>query len=545
MRKRRRLLWGAVACLLAAPPVLADTALPPLEAPSTAPTPFQRQQERFRQDQDAGEVPDRVVIEGGQARADAPLPEDGTRFLLRGVRFDRSAFLEKALLLRLAADYVGREIGFAELNELVARINDRYSERGLLTARALIPPQRIEQGVVQVRLVEGRLGELQLEGVEYSSPSYLRGLLPVAEGEVLDVERLARVLRYYNAGNELDLRLGLRPGGGFGETDLVLRVAEPTRNALQFFLDNAGTDNTGELQLGVYYLRRGLFGRGDNASLFLLGSEGALSGSASYEAPVNRWGGRLQLALSNGEIEIIQGPFQALAITGESDALSLEYRQPLWLGDDWTLGGVLRASHSESTTLIDGIALTESSVDSYGLGARLSGGGERQRWSLHGDLTRITGEDILGDQTSDLLFRGGLSWLRRLGERSYAQARGGWQYGPVAGLPASELFQVGGVNSVRGYPQGALSGGRGYYLNLEWHWQGWRHLQPYLFVDHGAVWADSPEHETITAVGLGGRWQWGRHLQGELSAGHAINDVIPDQDSAQLHLRLVWATNWN
>jgi hemolysin activation/secretion protein len=77
-------------------------------------------------------------------------------------------------------------------------------------------------------------------------------------------------------------------------------------------------------------------------------------------------------------------------------------------------------------------------------------------------------------------------------------------------LPPIEQFQLGGINSVRGYTQGLLIGDRGYNINAEWRWPvpGLRHVNPWLgeriqgafFFDYGQAWLDKSNRYYIAGV---------------------------------------------
>lgn len=546
--------WALVFVLLASACPVGPATAQELPAPPEPPREG-RESERGREfyEQRSREgVPEAPLITGGERDEAAPAAgDDGPRFVLREIRFTESEFLAAETLREIAGAYVGREVGFGDLQELVRAVNAVYQERGLLTARAVIPPQRIENGVVTVRLVEGRLGRLLVEGNDYTSEGYVRGAVDVAPGEVLDVPALTRSLRYFNEGSDVRVSADLRPGAEFGQTDVALKVIEPPRAVLQVFADNTGSISTGREQAGVSGLFRGLLGRGDHVSVYAVGAKGSLSGSAAYSVPLF-WGGRLELSYTNSEIEIIQGAYTSLDITGESDALALRYEQPVWLGEQWTVHGIASLGQSESTTFLDGVPLSETTVDKASLGARVGYSGEDFRVIARQSVAMLQSEDILGESSEPLLLRGGLSYVQRVSEESYGLLEMGWQYASESRVPASEVFQIGGLYSVRGHPQGALTGTHGVYAQAEWRWQGLdlsvidglEQAEPFVFLDHGQVWGESPEHDSITGAGAGLVWQWGERWSGEVTYGYGFEESIPEEGQHQIYLRLVWNYDW-
>ena len=74
-------------------------------------------------------------------------------------------------------------------------------------------------------------------------------------------------------------------------------------------------------------------------------------------------------------------------------------------------------------------------------------------------------------------------------------------------MPGSQLFQLGGTSTLRGYDVGTLSGHSGYFVQAELHGQppGFlgKYLDPYAFVDTGEVSVDAAHHVQITGAGGG------------------------------------------
>lgn len=464
---------------------------------------------------------------------------EGLRFELKGVRINESAFLDRQMLAELVRSYVGREVGFSDLQQLVQEINRMYRAAGVATAQAVLPPQKIEAGVVRIQLVEGRLGSLELAGNEYTRERFLRERLPVQDDEVVDARRLQDALIYFNRTSEIQLRAALRPGEAFGLTDVRVEVAEPPRTEAQLFIDNQGAESTGEYQLGLFARRRGLIGWDDQLSLYLVGSEGSRTGSLSYGIPINRRNGRLSLSYAANDIEIVKGPFTNLEITGDSTSLVLGYDQPLHASarHKWDLQ--LSVARADSETEILGFAFSESEVTKYSAGIGYEHVGPSGRWLTVHTLSHAEVDSSTESWPSTFAYVGRLSWSRSFPACCTAAAYLGWQYLDEEEAPASELFQIGGPGSVRGYVPGVVAAARGYSAQFELHRTFAHGFSAFGFVDVGAV---MPEpKETIYSVGLGLTYRYGRRLSFDATYGHTLEEVVPDQDRGRLDARLVWS----
>lgn len=94
-------------------------------------------------------------------------------FEISSVRFNKSAYLQQEILQVIAKGIVNRPIVFADLQEMIAEVQELYSESGILTARAILPPQEITDGVLRVELVEATVSEVQIEGFERTKPEFI------------------------------------------------------------------------------------------------------------------------------------------------------------------------------------------------------------------------------------------------------------------------------------------------------------------------------------------------------------------------------------
>lgn len=144
-------------------------------------------EERERRPDDAPAIDDEA-LKPAPAR---PAPA-GVRFQLKRVDFTRSELLPEATLRELAAGIEGREVSLAEVQAVVDRINALYRDRGVPTAQAVLPAQDVTDGAVTIKLVEGRVGQILLEGNDSTSGDFIRARLGQAPGELADVGELER-----------------------------------------------------------------------------------------------------------------------------------------------------------------------------------------------------------------------------------------------------------------------------------------------------------------------------------------------------------------
>lgn len=94
----------------------------------------------------------------------APEGASQHRFTLSGVSFEGNAAVSNDELQAIAKDYVGKEISLAQVFEMSNRVTAAYRARGYILARAIVPTQRISDGVLELRVVEGFIDKVTIEG---------------------------------------------------------------------------------------------------------------------------------------------------------------------------------------------------------------------------------------------------------------------------------------------------------------------------------------------------------------------------------------------
>lgn len=536
------LVAGAPDAYAQGAPAGAQTQVPPIQA---APRTLETEAERQRLDIERQAAPPRQRGPSVVAPDRPPpltFPAGGATVLLKRIEFGPSAFLKEAELDTIRQRYLGRSVDLAAIGELVQSVNDLYAEKGQVTASAVLPPQKLDGGLLTVSLVEGKVGAISVTGAVQSRPEYLQSQIPARPGDVVDAPALNRAVSIFNRVNEVQLRAQLRAGKDFGLTDLELAATEPPRNLAQISYDNQGVSSTGRYQ-GVLFLKHhGLLGLDDRLIFYGSRSRGGILGSLSYSVPVSPFGTRLGASYTRSAFNIVTGPSRELRPEGLSESGAINLSQPVFATDAVLLQatGSLGKGLSHSKLLDVETASSRNTKLSGGLSLNVNLPGFFQ--SLTPTLTRVIFEDRIARRDRDLaLFTGSSTTILRITDDIYASAVGAWQYSRITQLPGDQVFQIGGPSTVRGYPIGAAFGDSGYYGQAELHYalpEPLKSLDAFLFLDHGATFATFPSVRRATAVGAGLAWRpvdWAT-LEGGIA--HALQRVTASQRDRELYFRL-------
>lgn len=511
------------------------------QAPSaTLQNQAQRVQQFYQQQTQAPKTPQEPLPQQPATSAGhaANVP-GGVQFVLRKVVFSHSALLLQSALDAAAKPYVGREVDARDLAALLAHVNALYTQRKITTARAVYAQQSIRDGVLHVELVEGRLGKLRIEGLRKTRENFVRRRIDLKPGEVVDTNVLRDDLIYLNATTDLQCKALLQPGEQRGLTDVLVDVTEPSWHSVDLFMDNAGVDSTGRFRVGVDARLYGLLGVDDRLGGNFAHSSGANDGAISYSVPVFVNNGRIEASYSRSQINIINGAFRNLNITGSSNITSLAYRQPLIETLHWRVSGVAQYSIENSVTNISGQNIANTRTRQVSLGGSVTHQGDGETWSVSQLVTRLHSDEPMLGRSDFLVAPGSAYYIQRLGQSQWAiRADAGWQLSSGKNIPSANLFQVGGLGSVRGYEMGILSGPRGYYAELELHRNLFQRVDAYVFVDHGTIYSFYPTSKSITGVGPGVLYNYRKWLTVSADVAKPLDTVIPNQGGIRFDARV-------
>lgn len=542
-------VWTLAAAAMLPCVVQAQAVLPGGVSPGQINPSLQREQidaqQRQQQIEERARRLEVPALQGEQAEQADALPDDSPPFVLEGISFNASVFLSDAELKEIAGRYIGREITFADLNEMIREVNQLYAQAGQLTARAIIPPQSLESGQLRVVLVEAKLDGVAFSGENAQvDEAFYRQRLDLAQGEVLNSPMLIEAIRRFNATSQgPQISAGLAPGERFGTTRVDIERYEPERFSWSLFANNYGSEGTGYEQLGGTFNWFSPTGGADNLSAVVVGTRGSTYLNLRYTRPVNRHNGFVWLEGGANDMEIERGPLADLNIEGDSSNYGIGFDQPWWLSDRWLLLGGVGYTFQTSETTLEGITLSEGDIQEFFLKGQFE---YRQSpwYARYEQRIRQASSDnaLTGDSGNFTLLTGDLYSSRQLGERYELVGKAAWQYATrEEELPSALHKQFGGISGQRGYEPGVITAPWGVNVSVEGYWHASQRWQPFLFLDYGRAMELGDEDVDLISAGVGvnTRW-WNDRLSASLVAAGTLEDVVPDQDSGQVLLQLVF-----
>jgi hemolysin activation/secretion protein len=484
---QRRLAKPALACLLLSPLLLAPPAL--AQAPAGSPPP------------DAAAAPATAT------------PIDILEYQVEGNSVLPVSAIERALEPHLGPGRAMKDVETAR-----EALEAAYQKAGYLTVLVDIPEQRIEQGIVRLAVLEGRVGALYVSGSRWHDQGYIRQRVAgVAPGSVPNFNEVQQQLASVNRSEDRRVQPVLKPGRLPGTVDVDLQVEDKLPMSGSAELNNQHSRDTDELRASATLRYDNLFQRDHSLSLTLVTAPTAPEQSQvaifNYGIPLDggdSWSA--SLTWSGSDIETLGGT-QVLS-RGTTFGLRRHIAWPhasgtavLSLGADYKN---LKEKVDLSTPLryipwqvayADGWQEADTQLQ-LNLGLSFAIGRLLQREVFcpigAGDTTTKSDQFACkryGASPSFGAFKADGRWNERFGGGQLRLRLGGQlASGP---LVSAEQYSLGGAETVRGYLEGEASGDHGVLGSIEWRTANlippgdtsvaWRSLSLLAFAEGGAT----------------------------------------------------------
>lgn len=402
-------------------------------------------------------------------------------FFVRKIEVIGNALIPENELDPLLAPGEGKEIDLQTLQNIAASITRLYAAKGHTFARAYVPPQKIENGIAKIYVLEGRVGNITIRGNRVYSSDLIRYYLSNAiRNNYFDYDNFVKAMMLINEFPDLHAKAFIRPGSAPGTSDVEVSVADKPPIHAGIDYDNFGNRLVGRNRAGLEVWDGNLTGHGDLLDLravFSFPSNQNPYYQAQYNIPVSPSGGKVGLFYSNAEIVPGQ-ELQVLDIRGTASIYGLSYSRPLVRTlrqtsnvtasfyskdvNEFIFSGILNNFDRirEVVGAYDSRWISSKTQDllqasfTQGLGAWFGGMGKNN------PLASRPGADDTFTKTN-----ASLSHIMKVGS-NYLILRGDgqWAFSP---LTVVEQYSVGGPDSVEGYQQSEILGDSGWTASAE------------------------------------------------------------------------------
>ncbi|MFW6001354.1 MAG: ShlB/FhaC/HecB family hemolysin secretion/activation protein [Halanaerobium sp.] len=415
------------------------------------------------------------------------------KFEVKKIAYNPSSILSEDELKEIIKNYEEKEVSISDLQEMVKEINQLYSEEGYITAKAILPQQRVNNGIIKVELIEGYIDKLILEGNSDTKDSYILNRMAVKSGDFLNVNTLEDDLFYFNATNDLMLRVELEAGEEYKSSNVIILAEESPKYRFSVFADNRGRQDTGEYRGGFSFSNQSLFGYRDQLGLSYFFTEGSDGGTLSYNFPISRKNSRVYLNYSDNTSEVIAGEYRTVNIGGSYNEISLGISSPIKVRAGEKKEAALEYKKKESENTFSDIQLKSTDIENLILNLSRQKASVRSSSSRYHRLVYGTADFNTGffknEREADefLKYNYFFQWQKSFKQNDLFSFKTYLQFTADELLPIAEQISLGGGNSIRGYKEGYAAGDQGGYFSLQYKIPVNKRVSYYRFFDLGFV----------------------------------------------------------
>lgn len=428
---------------------------------------------------------------------------DTTPIEVKRLRVTGSTVFSAEVLETLVADVAGQQRSLRELQIAAARITAHYRRAGYTLARAYLPQQKMQDGVVTIEVLEGKLEKVQIDNASRLSDAVVQARLSgVKTGEAFNKSATDRALLLLSdtpGAGAVDSRFA--SGSQRGESVLVTKLDGAPLVSGRVEADNHGGLYTGRNRLGASADLNSALGYGERFSGKLLASDGELyNGRLAALVPLGNDGLTLGAAASYNTYAL-GNTFSALDAVGHSTTAELNVRYPWVRSVDFNLysqaGYEYRklkdevrstATVTEKNANVGNLSLFGDVRDSLGGGGLTQANLTLSSGHLSFDSPSAAAIDAVGAKTAGSYTKLSLSLERQQALPANfslnLQLRGQWT---DDNLDSSEKFGLGGPYGVRAYASNEALGDRGWFGSVELRYAITQWLSANVFHDHGEV----------------------------------------------------------
>lgn len=470
--------------------------------------------------------------------------------------------------------YLGPGQTVASVDAARAALQKAYSSRGYDTVEVEIPPQHVHDGIVILKVVEGRIGRLNVNGSHYFSLNEIKSSVPsLAPGTVPNFKKVTHDIIALNTWPDRQVTPVLKAGSTPGTVDVDLNVKDTLPLHATVELNNRYSADTTPLRVNGSVSYDNLWQRGDSISFnFQLAPERGsdaqvFEGSYVARIPGVDWASLLLYGLdSNSDVSTVGG----VSVVGKGQEIGARgiFTLPGGQGFFDTLSiGPDYKHFDENVTL--GSSTEPTPVTYYPVTATYSAtwqgasGSTTQldigpTFSVRGLGSNPTEFDNrrYEAQSNFIYVKGDLSRLQELPAGFEIFGKAQWQ---IANEPLvnSEQFSGGGEDTVRGYLESEVLGDNAILGSLEIRSPSLAYFMPKSLVSKVDDWRfytwgeggqlsildPLPDQQSVfnlASIGIGTRIKLINHLNGQVElALPLVTSVNTRADQPRVEFR-VW-----
>lgn len=515
----------------------------------------------------------REVIEMDKKMRDEvdKLPNKEVSFKLNSIKFTGNTCFTEEQLMDLICERVGSEVTINDLITMANMVTEYYQQNGYISTIAYLPPQKVQDGNVEIVVMEGKYGKVEIEGNKWARDKFVRATYlkdkNIETEKVLNVRDIQETLREMNASGYMKGQVSMVDNEESAQyTDLTLQMKDRFPIDFDFRFDNQGRDAIG-LNRAVFFAGMyNLTGWGDKLLSTTALARRSVSQGVFYSVPIGRHETKLNLGYSYSGLTMGE-QWKEFDIKGHSHNFFAGLSRRLVKTENYKLYGDVSLDIRNTKSTIGEQKFLLNEYKTRALRVNFTNIKDDFYGKWFGNIGASIGLPIMdaSDEYDGYHYdwlptnkfvkvNANIARLQILPMRSMAIIQAGGQWASH-GLYPSEKMQFGGISSVRGYEEGFLLSDYGVTASLEFR----SHI-PFLnrilpeklkFIDDSIQWAafydagwfgnvgtDTYGPSYVMSVGGGLIVRLTRYLSGNVYIGIPLGNKPEGASNCRVHFTI-------
>lgn len=422
----------------------------------------------------------------------------GPELEVKSIAYTGNTVIDDNTLNKAFGFKAARRMDLAGLYELSNRVTQLYQALGYPFASAQVPEQTVSDGVIQLEIIEGRYGQIELQSDVPEWVDQAQSFVgDLQSGQVIHGPSLERVSLILSDLPGISISPVIGPGTSSGTGDLNVQISRTSTSNASIGLDNHGNRYSGQARTRGNLSINSPFALGDQINLSgLYTQEDMWLGNASYSRPLGGSGLRATLGYATTNYKLGK-EFASLSAYGTAKINSAGLTYP-WLRSQQSNINLsityqhsrlndhteITSTHSSKSSETIPLSLLFDHRDSLGQGGVTYGSLTWTSGKLYLDST-LAANDTGQTRGSFKKVVLDVSRIQNLPESwsLFTRLNRSWA---GKNLDSSENFSLGGPTSVRAYPVGEAPGDQGFFTQVEMRYSLAR-WTPFAFYDMGRI----------------------------------------------------------
>ncbi len=418
--------------------------------------------------------------------------EESLTFTISSFEVEGNHLLEAATIDSVLAPFVGENKSFATVQEALEALEQAYAKIGYSTVLVTLPEQRLQEGMVKFKVVEGRVARIEFDKKRYFDEENVVFSLPSLKiGETPNIDEMSANLAQVGSSPAKRLNVVFKPGEEEGDVVANVKISEKNPIRWAATLDTTGAHRTGLFRAGIAYQNSNMFNMDHVLTMQVITSpdkhlKDVKIGAISYHIPFYEWNSSVDAivaysSVNSGGISTSVGNFN---VQGAGSVYEVHYTQNIDRWGDWEPKASLGFSYRVFKTHVELINTVQNLVPPvtiHPVDLTLSLSKSTEPHFFNGYLSLVQNIPFGSLGTTDTFAQIGLRphsrasyFLARYGADYSYLFKSGWQVrGRLNGqftrdmLMSGEQFGMGGHDSIRGLDERALSNDTGNQVTFE------------------------------------------------------------------------------